>query len=374
MKIGIDGRAAAWYRGTGIGTYTYQLISNLNKVDKDNDYLIFLPDNSDGSSLKDLSDNFHIKTVKADINDNFWDEVSIPNYLDNCKMDIYHVPQNGVGLSKNLDCNKIITLHDIIPLKMPETVSDRYLKIFNDELPKLLNYCQGIITVSNYSKNDIAKEFNFPENKIFVTSLAAEDIYVPLCKCETKKIINKKYGIDSNFILYVGGLSPRKNIIGLIEAYSKLDNSLKEENNLVIIGKKGLSYPKYKKRAEELNISDKVIFTDFIPLNDLPLFYNACEVLVYPSFYEGFGLPPLEAMACGTPVIASNVTSIPEVCTDAALLINPYDIDELSLSIEKVLTDNLLMLTMMNKGLVRSMDFSWKNTALNTLKAYKETM
>ena len=372
MKIGIDGRAATLYRGTGIGTYTYQLISNINQVDKDNDYLIFSTEKSQASSLKDLNDNFHIKTVKNNVKDNFWNEVSIPNYLDNCKMDIYHVPQNGIGLSKNLDCNKIITLHDIIPLRMPETVSDRYLKIFNEQLPKLLNYCQGIITVSNYSKNDIAKEFNFPENKIFVTHLAAEDIYVPLCKSKAKKIINNKYGINTNFILYVGGLSPRKNIIGLIEAYSKLNNKLKEKNSLVIVGKKGLSYSRYKKRACDLNVSNKVIFTDFIPLNDLPLFYNACELLVYPSFYEGFGLPPLEAMACGTPVISSNVTSIPEICNDAAILVNPYNIDELSLAIEKVLTDNLLMLKMMNKGLIRSMNFSWKNTALSTIDAYKK--
>ena len=286
-------------------------------------------------------------------------------------MELYHVPQNGVGLSENINCLKAITLHDIIPLRMPETVSDRYLKIFNDELPNMLKQCEGIITVSEFSKKDIAQEFNFPEEKIFVTPLAAEDIYKPLSKCKCKKLIKDKYGIEDNFVLYVGGFSPRKNIIGLIEAFSLIPPAKRKKSKLVITGNKGFSYPKYQKRADDLGISNDVIFTDFIPLEDLPVFYNGAEVLVYPSLYEGFGLPPLEAMACGTPVIASNITSIPEVCYDSALLINPYNIDDLSYAIERVLNDSLLMLTMVKKGLLRSMNFSWQKTAQLTTNAYR---
>lgn len=371
MKIGIDGRAAKWYRGTGIGTYTHQLISNLDKVDVDSDYLIFLPE---GSSINNLKENFKIQPVKSNLKGNFWDEVSVPNILDNFNMQLYHVPQNGVGLSKNINCLKAITLHDIIPLRMPETVSDRYLKIFNNELPKLINQCEGIITVSQFSKHDIAKEFNFPEEKIYVTPLAAEDIYKPMSKCRCKQIIKEKYGIIDDYILYVGGLSPRKNILGLIEAFSLIPSYNRKNIKLVITGKKGYSYTIYKKRVDELNLNDNVIFTDFIPLKDLPIFYNGCEVLVYPSFYEGFGLPPLEAMACGTPVIASNITSLPEVCYDSALLVDPYNIDNLSYAIERVLNDSLLMLTMVKKGLMRSLNFSWQATAQKTVDAYKSML
>lgn len=367
MKIGIDGRAAKWYRGTGIGTYTHQLISSLNSIDSNDDYLVFLPE---GSSLKDLKNNFKIEEVKSNLQENFWDEVSVPNILDNHSMELYHVPQNGVGLSENINCLKAITLHDIIPLRMPETVSDRYLRIFNNELPKMLKNCEGIITVSEFSKQDIAKEFNFPKEKIYVTHLAAEDIYKPMSKCLCKKIISEKYGIKDNYVLYVGGFSPRKNIIGLIEAFSLIPRNKRKNIKLVITGNKGFSYSKYKQRAEDLKIAEDVIFTDFIPLEDLPTFYNGAEVLVYPSFYEGFGLPPLEAMACGTPVIASNVTSLPEVCYDSALLIDPYNIEDLSYAIEKVLNDTLLMLTMVKKGLMRSINFSWNNTALKTIEAY----
>lgn len=162
--------------------------------------------------------------------------------------------------------------------------------------------------------------------------------------------------------MYVGGYSPRKNIIGILEAFSLLKDNLKEDLKIVITGKKGISYEIYKNKAIELGISNSVIFTDFIPLNDLPIFYNACEFLVYPSFYEGFGLPPLEAMACGVPVIASNVTSLPEVCRNSAILIDPNDIDELCYSMERVLTDSFLKLTMIERGLSTSNNYSWKNT------------
>ncbi|MEG0297170.1 MAG: glycosyltransferase family 1 protein [Clostridium sp.] len=367
MKIGIDGRAANWYRGTGIGTYTYQLLNNLNRVDNDNDYLIFLPE----SSSLNLKDNFKVEATKGAVSENFWDEVRVPNILSNQQMELYHVPQNGVGLSDNIDCLKAITLHDIIPLRMPETTSDRLRKIFNEELPKIINSCEGIITVSEFSKQDIAKEFNFPKDKIFVTHLAAEDIYRPLSKCKCKKVIEKKYGIEDDFILYVGGFSPRKNILGIINAFSLINKDVKSNVKLVITGRKGISYNNYKSRVDELNLGDSVIFTDFIPLEDLPIFYNASELLVYPSFYEGFGLPPLEAMACGTPVIVSNVTSLPEICHDSALMINPYNIDELSYAMERVLSDSLLKLTMVQKGLMKSSNYSWELTAKQTIEAYK---
>ena len=361
MKIGIDGRAAKWYRGTGIGTYTYQLITNLSKYDNLNHYLTFIPEDSD----LNLKDNFSIEYTKDSSNNNFWDDVKVPNLLENFNMELYHVPQNGVGLSGNVNCPKTITLHDIIPLRMPQTVSDRYLRIFNEEMPKILDNCDGIITVSEFSKLDIAEEFNFPKEKIFVTHLAAEDIYRPIDRAYCKKFIKDNYKIADNFILYVGGYSPRKNIIGILEAFSLLKDNLKEDLKIVITGKKGISYEIYKNKAIELGISNS------IPLNDLPIFYNACEFLVYPSFYEGFGLPPLEAMACGVPVIASNVTSLPEVCRNSAILIDPNDIDELCYSMERVLTDSFLKLTMIERGLSTSNNYSWKNTALNTIKAYE---
>ncbi|ERK32178.1 glycosyltransferase family 4 protein [Clostridium intestinale] len=368
MHIGIDGRAAKWYRGTGIGTYTYQLIYNLNLVDKINDYSLFLPNNS---NLDNLNSNFKFINTVHDTQENFWEEVSLPNILKDENLDIYHVPQNGVGLPNHLDSSSIITLHDIIPLRMPETVSDRYLRIFNNDMKKIIDGVQGIITVSNFSKDDISKEFNYPKDKIFVTHLAAENIYKPMDKIKCKKFLRSNYSIDSNFMLYVGGFSPRKNITGLIEAFSLLKGIYTQDLKLVIVGKQGISYEKYKNRTIELGIEDQVIFPGFIPLEHMPIFYNACETLVYPSFYEGFGLPPLEAMACGTPVIASNCTSIPEILGNSALLINPKDVYEIMNAMYSILTNIDLKIKLTVEGIERNKIYNWNKTALDTLSAYK---
>lgn len=372
MKVGIDGRAAKWYRGTGIGTYTYQLINCLNKVDNLNDYLLFM----DESSKSDIcfKSNYTIKNITKNNVNSFWDEVNIPNILKNNEMELYHVPQNGVGLPLDKKCKFMITLHDVIPYRMPETTSANYLKIFTEQLPKIVEICDGIITVSNYSKQDIIKSFNFPENKIYVTHLAAEDIYRPIDKNLSKALIDKNYSIKDDYILYIGGFSPRKNIIGLMESFGELCTRYKKELKLVIAGTKGKSYEIYQNKAISLNLQHKILFPGFIPIEHLPYLYSACELFVYPSFYEGFGLPPIEAMSCGVPVIASNLTSVPEIVSDAAILINPHDTDALCNSMYNILTNDELKKFLILKGLKRSSELSWEKTVLNTINSYKSIL
>jgi len=370
MKIGIDGRAAKWYRGTGIGTYTYQLINCLNKIDKINDYLLFMP--KDSKYKMHLNSNFNLTNISEGNCSSFWDEVNIPNILRDKDIDLYHVPQNGVGLPVNKKCYSVITLHDVIPFRMPETVSKRYMKIFSESLPEIIKVSDGIITVSNYSKRDIIKTFNYPQDKIHVTYLASESIYKPLNKEISKMIIKRKYSIDENYILYVGGFSPRKNISGLIQAFSIFANKDNPNLKLVIAGKRGESYKNYLELTYKLKISDKVIFPGFIPTMDLPFLYNAASVFVYPSFYEGFGLPPIEAMACGIPIISSNITSMPEIIGTSGLLINPYNIEELSSAITNVLSDNVLAEKLSASGIKRSTEFSWEKTAAESLSFYNK--
>lgn len=370
MKIGIDGRAAKWYRGTGIGTYTFQLIKSISEIDSENEYLLFMPEG--GTCDFGYNKNFNIKNITENTTDNFWDEVNIPNILEDSEIDIYHIPQNGIGLPRDKRCPMVITLHDIIPYKMPETVGPTYLKIFLEQMPFIVSQCDGIITVSDFSKSDIINTFNFPKEKVFVTSLAPEDIYKPLNKEFSKSIIKDNYSIEGDFILYIGGFSPRKNIIGLIEAFSKLTKCYKSNINLVIAGKRGSSYETYKNRARELNVSDMVIFPGFISLEHLPYLYNAAELFVYPSFYEGFGLPPVEAMACGVPVIAANTTSLPEIIGESAVLIDPNNINEIFSSMQEVLEDNELREKLILSGLVRVSQLNWKHTAKKTVLAYNK--
>lgn len=370
IKVGIDGRAASWYRGTGLGTYSYQLLNSLNNNDKNNNYLIFLP--KENKLDISFNNNFTGTQIFQDRRNNFWDEVNIPVILKNTDVQLYHVPQNGVGMPREKNCRYVITLHDVIPCRMPETVSEKYLNIFSNVMPEILSRCDGVITVSNFSKNDIASQFNFPKEKIYVTHLAGESIYHPIDTKFCKNFIKEKYKIEDDFILYVGGFSPRKNILSLINAFSQLQNVYKKKINLVIVGQKGKSYEIYKKRTQELHIEGSVIFPGYIPMEELPYFYNAAEIFVYPSFYEGFGLPPIEAMSCGTPVIASNVTSMPEVLQDAAILIAPSDVDGLCLAIKDILSDEQLKHSLILKGFKRASSLSWDKTALETIEIYKK--
>ncbi|WP_297520897.1 glycosyltransferase family 1 protein [uncultured Clostridium sp.] len=371
MNIAIDGRASTLYRGTGIGNYTYQLLNNLNKIDTTHQYNVYISENS--KLDLNLKNNFSLKFSEEFTKNNFWEDIKSPNLID-VNSDLYHIPQNGIGITNNSSIPQIITLHDIIPLKMPETVSDNYLSIFDKELPKILNSISGIITVSNYSKDDIHKTLGFPKEKIFVTHLAAESQYKPLDKNTCKSFLKENYNLNDDYILYVGGFSPRKNILGLIDAFCTSYPSLSPLTKLVVIGRKGVSYEIYKNRAIALGIEDKVIFTGFIPTNHMPIFYNSALMLVYPSFYEGFGLPPIEAMACGTPVISSNLTSIPEVVDNSTMLINPSDVSDISNSIIKLATDLDFKNNLIQKGLNQSAKFSWHKTARETINAYENTI
>lgn len=371
MNIGIDARAARWYRGTGIGTYTYQLIRNINIVDQLNRYLLFFPDNK----VEDLlpGNNVDFSLINGKDSDNFWRKIYIPNCLGSHNIDVYMVPQNGIGLPEKKPCPFVITLHDVIPFRMPETVSPEYLSIFRNEVPDIINTTDAIITVSNFSKQDIHEVLGYPLEKIYVSHLSAEDSYHPFDRMKCRHYIKKNYNIDGNFILYVGGFSPRKNISNLIMAFSHILKAVNNSFKLVITGKKGASFDKYRSLSDKLGISDNVIFTGFIPFSDLPIFYNAASVFCYPSYYEGFGLPPLEAMACGTPVVASSLTSIPEVLGNSALYSDPNNERDMAEKILNLVYTPSLWQKYSRLGLIKSREYSWRKTAAETINILEKT-
>jgi glycosyltransferase involved in cell wall biosynthesis len=369
MKIGLDARGAIWYRGTGIGTYTYQLVKALYSIDKRNEYRFFWP----GDEFQNLNPSKDEVFQSIVLNkDKFWEEVHIPTRVEQEKIDIFHVPQNGIGLPKTKRCRQVATVHDLIPYIYPETSSSEYLIIFQNEMPRIMEQCDQIITVSEFSKREIQRYFNLPDEKIAIIYEAAEDIYQPIEKNKAKNFVKQQYGINSRYILYIGGLSHRKNIIGLILAFWNIRRDIAEDYKLVIVGKRNRSFKNLIKLIETLKIEDRIIFTDFVPVPHLPYLYNAADLFVYPSMYEGFGLPPLEAMACGTPVIASNLTSIPEVTGDAAVLINPHDNNSLAESIEKTLSKPDQLIQMSIEGLEQAKKFSWEKCAQKTLDVYEK--
>ncbi|MGZ4122736.1 MAG: glycosyltransferase, partial [Tumebacillaceae bacterium] len=225
MKIGLDARGAIWYRGTGIGTYTYQLVKNLHMIDKQNQYRFYWP----GDEYKNLdpsADDIFNSIERS--KDKFWEEVHIPMSVEQEKIDIYHVPQNGIGLPGKKGCLNVVTVHDLIPYIYPETVGKGYLKIFLSEMPRIMEQSDLVITVSEQSKRDIKRIFQLPEEKIVVTYEAPESVYKPIPKQDAKEFVKNRFGIDSPYVLYIGGFSPRKNVRGLINAFYEIQKDIPE--------------------------------------------------------------------------------------------------------------------------------------------------
>ncbi|MBU3179896.1 glycosyltransferase family 4 protein [Clostridium psychrophilum] len=367
MRIAIDARGINLYSGTGIGTYTENVLKNLLNIDIINNYHVFWS----GNNYEYIKKENCKVVMTSKKHQRFFEDYYFPENISQENIDIYHMPQNGIGFSQEISCKKVVTIHDLIPYVMPETVGRGYLLKFLKEMPLIIGGSDGIITVSEFSKRDILKFFPIDENKIFVTPLAADKKYIPLDKLHCKNFLDKAYNLKNPFILYLGGFSERKNVSSAITAFSKVYKDLNKKYDLVIVGDYKDPDRKLVKLAKKLNIESNIIFTGFVPEDHLPIFYNCCDAFIYPSLYEGFGLPPLEAMSCGAPVIASKLTSIPEVVGDSGILINPYDISEMSIAIGDLLSNESLKTDLSSKALIRAKNFSWQNTAFSTLKVYE---
>ncbi|MDO6355768.1 glycosyltransferase family 1 protein [Caloramator sp. CAR-1] len=366
MRIAIDARGYNWYAGTGIGTYIQNIIKYISILDNENEYILYWH----GKNYDEVVKGNIRAVITSRRGHRFFEEYFIPQNLVKNKIDVYHLPQNGIGFPEEKKTKIITTIHDLIPYIMPETVGKGYLKKFLTEMPKIIQKSDLIITVSNCSKKDIIRFFNVYESKVKVTYLAAEKYFKPLDKELCRNYLKSKYNINFDFLLYLGGFSKRKNVKSIILAYSKLLKNLSKDIRLVILGQAKDEKDELEKMCFDLNLEEKVIFTGYVPYEDLPYFYNASTIFLYPSLYEGFGLPPLEAMSCKTPVITSNVTSIPEIVGDGALLIDPKDIDALQKAIEELLSNDKLREDIANKGYERSKLFTWEKTVKETLNIY----
>ena len=369
MKILIDSRGASWYRGTGIGTYTHNLLNGLISIDKTNEYHLFCS----GPSYKDYqSENTKILMCSKK-HKTFFEEFYMPKYANDKNINIFHIPQNGIGLSDNQNTLNIATIHDLIPYVLPETTGPGYLKNFIKKVPHIIEACDGILTVSEYSKRDILKFFpSFPSERIFVTPLAANSEYKLSNKIMDLKSVQERFNFTGDYIMYIGGFSPRKNVQGLIESFDRILKKLNSNTKLLIVGGLRGEGLRLQELASKLKNKDNIIFTGFLEEEYLPTIYSACTLFVYPSFYEGFGLPPLEAMSCGTPVLASNLTSIPEVVKIKDLLFDPTDSNDLEFKLIHLLNNNFLREFYAKTCFELSKNFSWENTAKTTLDAYAQ--
>ncbi len=376
MRIGIDVRTIAG-QSTGIGRYTHSLIKSLAAVDRENEYLLygFFFKNFDKGVLNRIIPNeknftFAGKRIPGRILSIIWRLGYLPlEYLVG-ELDVLILPE--CVTTPWAKGKTIVVIHDVAPFFAPQWYTNSAASQITRRLKEALGKTNRIIAISNNTKKDLIKFMGLHEEIISVIHGAVDETFYKVDDGKVITDIKKRYKIDGKFILFVGTLEPRKNLNLLITAYMKLRQKNAIEHRLVIVGKKGWTYKEIFEAVERLGISGDVIFTGYVPDEELVLFYNAADLFVYPSFYEGFGLPPLEAMSCGTPVITSNTSSLPEVVGDAGIMIDPHDVEGLASAMEKVLHDEALRERMSKDGIDRAKLFSREKMAMSTLKVLED--
>jgi glycosyltransferase involved in cell wall biosynthesis len=363
MKIGIDARMLDW---AGVGRYTRELAKGLAQIDKENEYILF--SNAENENPVPQATNFTKKVIDLPVfspaGQFVWARL-----LKKANLDIFHSPH--FVFPPVVPCPSVATIHDLIPLVHPE-VLPFFLKRFYYRMQNMraAKKATNIIADSSSTKQDIIRILGIAGEKIEVIPLATDKNFEVICSEDSLKKVRSKFNIGKRFILTLGNSKPHKNWTELIRAFHQLKKEKEVEHHLVLAGKQDPRFPQSKDLVRELKLEKNIRFIEFITEEDLPILYNCASVFVLPSLHEGFGLPVLEAMACGTPVICSNASSLPEVTGEAALLVNPNS-EDLAKAIFKVLSDEETQKRLIREGRARARKFSWQKTAAKTLEVYK---
>jgi glycosyltransferase involved in cell wall biosynthesis len=378
MKIGIDARTLHRSSG-GVGTYLKNLLEHLSTLDQENQYVLFfdenLPQNLD--FVDRSSAKFSTRTLRLPIGQNLttWNNLRLPVELWLHPVDLFHFPFYTMPLIKN--GKSVVSMHDISYKVHPEWFNWKGWLTFRPFSYWAAKIADRILTCSYASKEDILRCYKLPEQKVIVTYYGVSEHFYPISnRAEYPHILNK-YNVQtqgSPLLLYVGSITLRKNLVRLIQAFRRLVTEKKTEARLLIVGRTLEPYPDLPSFVKAYDLENKISFlSESVSEDTLRALYNRADLFVYPSLYEGFGLPPLEAMACGTPVVTSNISSLPEVTGDAAILVNPYNIGELAEALFEGLTNGRLRKALIERGLERIKKFSWRKMAQETLQVYQST-
>lgn len=354
MRIGIDAGSASG-KSTGIGFYTRNLIEYVEKT-KEASFVKFFPDKEDLNTIERVG----------------WENFGLPNKAKKENIDLLHLPGFAGPMFKGR-VKSVTTVHDLIGMIYPENLGRISRLYWQKWLPACVKNSELIIADSQNTKNDIVTLLGVPEEKIRVILLAVDDKF-RLLRPELLSAVKDKYGLPDRFMLNVGTIEPRKNIPGLVDAFSDYVKTCSGDMNLVLVGKKDWGYKQVKTKVEELGLSGRIVFTDYVEDEDLPALYNLAELFVYPSFYEGFGLPVLEALSSGCPVLASNVSSVPEIVGDAGILLDPNDIKGMTKAFKEFDQNSSLRGELSEKGIARAKLFSWERTARETIAVYRKLL
>ena len=366
MRIAIDARKL---RDFGIGTYIRNILIELSRLDRDTEYVVLCrPDDIESGDV--LGRNFRMVPEAAPAY-SIAEQFRIPLALAREGVRLVHEPH--YVLPPLLRCRSVVTIHDCIHLMFPQYLPSRFAYVYaKASMWSASRKANKILTVSEASKRDILRFFDVPPEKVVVVYNAIDERFLAPADPERMDLVRQRYQLDHPFVLYVGNIKPHKNIERLIDAFGRARSQCPEDLKLIIIGDELSKYPALRQSVHKHKLDKHVRFLGFQPMETLAAFYRLARAFVFPSLYEGFGLPPLEAMACGAPVVTSNVSSLPEIAGGAALLIDPYDADAIANGITQAVNDEALRQDLIARGRERARSFSWTQSVRKIHQIYMD--
>lgn len=373
MRVAIDYTPAA-RQSAGIGRYTRGLIGALADLDRGNAYTLL----SFGAPLARESwpPNFDLRSMPLSEPrlSMLWHRLNapLPAELFSGRCDLYHSPD--FTLPPLARARGVVTVHDLSFLRVPECALPSLRSYLERVVPRSVARAKHVLADSSNTRDDLVALLNVAPEKISVVPAGVELRFAPMSDEDLLATVRARYGLPERFILSVGTLEPRKNFPGLIAAYAEMRRRTALPHGLVIAGREGWLYDAIYKQVAVEGVAEHVRFLGFAADADLPALYNLAELVAYPSLYEGFGIPPLEALACGIPVVCSNTSSLPETVGDAALTVDPHDTAALAEAMSAALTDPALRAQMVERGLAQAAKFTWRAAAEKLVEAYALAM
>jgi glycosyltransferase involved in cell wall biosynthesis len=370
MKIGIEAQRIFRPKKHGMDVVAIELIKNLQELDKTNEYFVF-----SAGGVNDIfsaTSNFHFKSFSSFIYAD-WEQLQLSRQLKKTNLDLLHCTANTAPLKLSLPL--IVTIHDIIYLEKVDFRGTAYQNLGNLYrrfiVPKIAEKARLIITVSEFEKRNIVEKLNLPQEKIKVLYNGVSSQFNTDYPKEDVEEFRKAYGLPNQFIMFLGNTAPKKNTLNVIRAYLDYCQGRSTAIPLVLLDYKREFVSKILQQANASHLISNFVFPGYVPYNKIPLMYNAATLFLYPSLRESFGLPILEAMACGVPVITSNCSSMPEVAGSAAEIIDPFNHKDLSNAINRILESEDLKQIYRKKGVERSKQFTWRKTTEDLLQVYE---
>ena len=369
MRIAIDAHAVGTKLG-GNESYAVNLVEALALIDSDNQYTIYVTTNEARDRFHGRWSNFKVRATLPHT-----PVVRIPLTLSaelrKHPVDVLHVQFTAPPFCP---CPTVVSIHDLSFEHLPETFKRRSRMQLRLTVRNSAHRAARILSLSEHTRRDIVKTYGVSADRVTAIPLAAPPHFGPVADNKELQRVRHTYGIEGDYILSVGSIQPRKNLARLVRAYASLRGEYSTDKlpKLVLAGKCAWLFDETLRALEQTGLKDTVLLTGYVPEADLPALYSGALCFVYPSYFEGFGLPPLEAMKCGAPVIVGNRTSLPEVVGDAALTVDPFDIEAIAAAMRRLMHDSQLRQELSSKGQQRARMFDWRETARRTLEVYRE--